>query len=289
VRAVQVELNKLGGARLKPDGDFGSATEAKVRAFQRNRHLGSDGIVDAVIWSRIFNQPPPKLHPRRPETDADLKRRMRVEVPVRQRQLRELKPGKRRTAFENRYEDVRAAIRRLVNPPHAEVSGNRVTGGTPRERVVLAAITAAQLDAQGKRHSFYSQAGAWDIRHAITGEAPGRRSDCSSVAAGFYYSAGLPDPNGENYEGGYTGTIAAHCRQISRAQLRPADFVLFGEAPPYHHVEVFIGLGEGLPQYLRDLIRRLGFGPDTTIGHGSPPVDTGSVYLLADPHFYTAF
>lgn len=291
VSALQRQLNELPGKRIKVDGHLGRETWAKADRFARTRHLGRLGAtgIDAVIWSRIFGQEPPRLHPRNPETNADRLRRLRVEVLVRQRQLRELKPGKRRTAVERRYEDVRASIRAIVNPPHAEVSGNRVTGGTPRERLVLAAVTAAQLNARGVRHSFYSQTGMWTVRHGITGEPAGFRSDCSQFVTSMFWSAGLPDPNGQGYGGGFTGTLAAHCHEIHESRREAGTLVLYGPEPPYHHVELYIGTGVGLPAYLRRHLAQLGFTAETTIGHGSPPVDTGTVHMLADAHYYRAF
>ena len=42
---IQKDLNKLAGAKLEPDGDFGSATEEAVKSFQRDQALMDDGIV----------------------------------------------------------------------------------------------------------------------------------------------------------------------------------------------------------------------------------------------------
>lgn len=45
VARIQKDLNKLAGASLEPDGDFGPATEAAVKTFQRDQALLDDGIV----------------------------------------------------------------------------------------------------------------------------------------------------------------------------------------------------------------------------------------------------
>jgi hypothetical protein len=154
-----------------------------------------------------------------------------------------------------------------------KVSGNRVTGGKPSERVLAAAKASARLSASGQRHSFYSQTGAWDISHGITGEPWGHRSDCSSWFTAMYWSAGLPDPNRNGYQGGYTGTLVAHGTPISRERARhtPGAAVLFGP-PPCHHVEMAVGDGS-----------------ENTIGHGSAPVDYGTFDLLNDEKHFRAY
>ncbi len=270
VRELQEQLNTFRGVQLDPDGEFGDRTEEKVKHFQEHRHLGATGVVDAVIWDRIFDNPPPRLHPRDPESRAAKLRRLREEVPIRQRQIR-FSEGERRRLLERRLDRVIGAIDDLVTPAEPEVDGNHVRGGNPRERLVAAALAASRLDAAGRRHSFYDQSGGWTVDYAITGEPHGYRSDCSQWVTSVYKAAGLPDPNGNGFGGGYTGTLAGHCRRITRAQLRPGDLVLYGSGPPYHHVELYVGPGE------------------QTIGHGSAHVDGGTIGMIPEAHFYTAF
>ena len=45
VKWVQWQLNKVAGAKLKIDGDFGKSTQADVLIFQKNMKLETDGIV----------------------------------------------------------------------------------------------------------------------------------------------------------------------------------------------------------------------------------------------------
>lgn len=270
VRELQEQLNTLTGKKVDVDGEFGPQTEAKVKAFQENRHLGASGDVDAVIWDRLFGNPPPKLHPRDPESPQAKLRRLREEVPVRQRQIKHAQ-GERKQALKGRLDKVEKTIDTLIEPKDPDIDGNRIEGGNPRERIVAAALAASRADAEGRRKSFYSQDGGWTTDYAITGEPHGYRSDCSQWVTSVYKSAGLPDPNGNDYKGGYTGTLATHCRKISRAQLQPGDLVLYGSGPPYHHVELYVGPGE------------------QTIGHGSPPVDGGTINMIGEAHFYTAF
>jgi hypothetical protein len=148
---------------------------------------------------------------------------------------------------------------------------NSVKGGKPRDRIKFAALLSARDCAIGDRHNFYQQEGTWDVNHCLTGEAYGERSDCSSWFTSVYKTCGLPDPNGENFSAGYTGTLGTHGKWISRSQLQPGDAILFGTAP-FHHVELYIGEGK-------------------TIGHGSAPVNQGIVDLfgVGYPQEYRTF
>jgi hypothetical protein len=143
-----------------------------------------------------------------------------------------------------------------------QVKGNRVTGGTPTERIIAAMEASRELSASGRRRDRYSQSGNWTVGYGITGEPKGYRTDCSQWFTSMYWSAGLPDPNGLNYSGGFTGTLGAHGEPITQGELEPGCAILYGP-PPHHHVEMFRGPG----------VR--------TIGHGTPPVDYGTVYQVA--------
>jgi hypothetical protein len=125
--------------------------------------------------------------------------------------------------------------------------GNKVYGGTVRDRIVFAAKEAARLHANGQRKSFYSQPGTFTVSHGITGESRGQRSDCSQFAAAMYWTAGAGDPSGQDFRGGYTGTLYSHSTKVSKPL--PGDLCMYPA-----HVEIYVGDGK-------------------TIGHGSAPVD----------------
>lgn len=144
---------------------------------------------------------------------------------------------------------------------HVTIDGNKASGGTKRERLKAVALKSAAECAAGHRPNFYSQAGAWDVDHCITGEDYGERSDCSSWFTSVYKSCDLSDPNGERFTGGYTGTLVAHGRQIDSPE--PGCAVIYGPGTG-HHVEMCVGPG------------------DRTIGHGSAPVDPGVIDLFGD-------
>lgn len=136
------------------------------------------------------------------------------------------------------------------------INGNTANGGTAKQRLKAVALAAVEAHAEGRRKSFYSQAGAWTVAYAITGEPRGYRSDCSQWVTSVFKSAGLGDPNGNDYKGGYTGTLANRGRQVSfeEAKRTPGALGFYGSYP-FHHVEMSLGDGRWA-------------------GHGSPPVDT---------------
>jgi hypothetical protein len=180
-------------------------------------------------------------------------------------QVKELK--QRKEGLENTEEKLQARLEKLQAQKGPKMEGNKVTGGTPEKRLQMCMLASAARCAGGKRPNFYSQVGAFDVQHCLSGPARSHRDDCSSWFASVFWSCGLPDPNGTGYTGGFTGTLATHGRQISREEAKqtPMAAVLYGSAP-FHHVEAAIG-----------------DGTEHTIGHGSAPVDMGSFDLLPGP------
>ena len=64
--------------------------------------------------------------------------------------------------------------------------------------------------------------------------------DCSSSVTGYYWQAGLPDPNGRAYDGqGYTGTLCLHGVEVPTAL--PGDLIFYGRGRPWHHVAIAVG------------------------------------------------
>jgi peptidoglycan hydrolase-like protein with peptidoglycan-binding domain len=271
VEALQRELD------VHADGKFGPRTALAVERFQRNRKLGTDGIVDKVIWHAVFGLPAPELHPQKPETSADKLRRFRVEILRQSRRLRRLRPGRRRSKVKARRRTVIEAARRIVrrNAGPRVVGRNKVRGGTPGWRFRFAAEEAMRRYNAGQRPSFYSQAGLYTVDYALTGEPLGFRSDCSQWVASLFKACGLPDPNGLGFSGGFTGSLAAHGHEISHEQAdleraRPV-LVIWDPNGDSGHVEVYLGANR-------------------TIGHGSPPIAAHSIadfaYKPGGPRFY---
>lgn len=64
-------------------------------------------------------------------------------------------------------------------------------------------------------------------------------TDCSGSITCIYKKAGAPDPNGRRYDGsGYTGTMLAHQRHITKDALRKGDNIVFGSGSGNHVVMV---------------------------------------------------
>lgn len=180
-----------------------------------------------------------------------------------------------RAELEARIKEVKAKQDLKQKP---QVRGNKVVGGgkTPKAaeaRLQVALLTAARNCADGKRDNFYAQVGDYDVSHCLTGPPRGHRDDCSSFGTSAYKSCGCPDPNKANWGSGYTGTLVANGRPVSREYARnhAGVAVIFGDGPG-HHVEWSIG-----------------DGTEHTIGHGSAPVDMGTFDLLPGTVRFFAF
>lgn len=168
--------------------------------------------------------------------------------------------------LETRRDDLRAELERVGR--EVTIRGNTATGGTAGERFRAVALASAAACAANDRANFYSQPGAWDVDHVITGVSRDKRSDCSQWLTAVCKAAGLPDPNGADYTGGYTGTlVSGHngWRQVSESEMRRRGwgFVIYGPGTA-HHVEGYVGPG------------------NRTIGHGSAPIDPGVIDLFGD-------
>lgn len=72
-----------------------------------------------------------------------------------------------------------------------------------------------------------------------------RHTDCSGYASWVYYEAGLPDPNGLGYTGGFTGTLVRGGAPIKpNGPLHIGDLIFNGpSASNTTHVSVYIGRG----------------------------------------------
>jgi len=182
-----------------------------------------------------------------------------------QRQIHKLK---------TRQSDLEAELKKLSK---VTIKGNKAEGGTPGQRWKAVCLASVANCSSAKRRNFYSMAGTWDIDHVITpGEEYGERSDCSSTVTGWAKAAGLPDPNGTDWTGGYTGTLIREAngwKGVSESAMRKKGwgYVVYGSGTG-HHTEAYIGPG------------------NRTAGHGSAPVDFGVIDLFGTgPSGYQCF
>jgi hypothetical protein len=167
-----------------------------------------------------------------------------------------------------------------THAPHIGKDG-RVAGAKDHgEAAIFAARYIASKCASGDRPNYYSMTGVgFNCKHPLLrgsqraiGQVPYERSDCSLFVTEVCWAAKLPDPNGENYGGGYTGTLVGEhngWKFVSEAHMKKKGWgiVVYGEGVG-HHTEFYVGEGG-----------------EATIGHGSPPVDEGIVNLFGDGDF----
>lgn len=175
-----------------------------------------------------------------------------------------------------------AKTQREIKALGVTIEGNVAKGGTPFERWLAVQNASVANCATGKRRNFYSMAGAWNIKHPITpGEAYGERSDCSQTVTAWAKAAGLPDPNGARYTGGWTGTLQeGHngWREVSFSHMvkakKPAFFI-YGPRSG-HHTEGWCPVVNAKGEIVN---------ANRTAGHGSAPVDYGVPDLFGDGDF----
>ena len=160
------------------------------------------------------------------------------------------------------------------------VDGNHVKGGDEFDRWLLCLNTAAHNCAIGLpegRRNFYSMPGSWNLDHPLTpGEAFGERSDCSQTQTAFMKACGFPDINGEDFRGGFTGTMLradGRWKEVSLDHMikaRRPGVIVYGSGNGHHT--------EGWCPSIDDAGKII--DPLRTVGHGSDPVDQGTVHLF---------
>ena len=66
-------------------------------------------------------------------------------------------------------------------------------------------------------------------------------TDCSGSTTGCFYAAGLPDPNGRDYDGsGFTGTLRARLPELAGVEAcKTGDFIVYGHGTGSHVVMVY--------------------------------------------------
>lgn len=122
----------------------------------------------------------------------------------------------------------------------------------PQTWAKLDAMTPSGLPAAIRGEAFWGLAHEAEIHYAqlrpIDGLTSPRKlplsTDCSGFVTLCYKWAGAPDPNGRGYDGyGYTGTLLEHMRQVSQAQARAGDLVLWADSVRTRHVAMVLDTG----------------------------------------------
>lgn len=193
--------------------------------------------------------------------------------------------AKRIEGVEDRLDQIEEQIARSG----ATVQGNHVKGGDEFERWMLCLNTMAANCMKGLpdgRRNFYDMGGSWNVDHPIhPGEAPGERSDCSQGQTSAIKACGFPDINGEDFRGGFTGTMlraSGRWKEVSLEHMlkarRPA-VIVYGTGNG-HHTEGWCPLIDSDGNYI-DAMR--------TVGHGTAAWDAGTVYDFGPGEFQRYF
>lgn len=182
----------------------------------------------------------------------------------------------RKEGLEAHEHTIEAELAKWKKEHGVVVEGNKVVGGTPGQRwrvALLASVKACSKGLPGGRRNFYSMSGTWDIDHELIGGPEyGHRSDCSSTVTGWAKACGLPDPNGEDFHGGYTGTLVGQhngWKEVPRKYMETSGkpgYIVYGLGVG-HHTEAYLGPG------------------DRTAGHGDAAVNFGIVDDFGDGQF----
>ncbi len=138
-----------------------------------------------------------------------------------------------------------------VSVPGSPSSAGLGRGGPVRDRIIAVAESTLSSKTGFIR---YSQAGASNLTDPTPKTG---RTDCSQWIAAVYSRAGAGFPGANTYE------MAAKGKRTTNP--RPGDIMLTANNG---HCEIFVG-------------------GDKTYGHGSPPIDAGSVKYFAGAHFVT--
>jgi cell wall-associated NlpC family hydrolase len=143
----------------------------------------------------------------------------------------------------------RALAHAYTDKQIADLRYIRITRIRAAKYVVISTVTAHAKAYEGRmvycNYGSLSSCGsrwnwpAWpDVPH---------HTDCSGYVTWVYYQAGLPDPNGLGFTGGFTGTLVTHGIPISPTsadRLRIGDLILNGpSAFNTTHVSIYIGKG----------------------------------------------
>lgn len=267
-RALAVVLEKIGnvkGALGAQQGVIGHQHTIWGRALKKaEKYEGqADDHREAAQQAKKDSRTRRKEKAAAQRLDVKAQKQHRKAEAAKLRAQPSIREAKRLARRVRELEQDEAEIRKELS----ELSGDGV-----RAKVVKVALESVANCAGRRRPNRYTQAGAWSVTHALDGEPIGYRSDCSQWSTSVSHEAGAPDPNDNNYGGGFTGTMLTGGHSITRNQLRPGDDVIYGSGNGFH-TERYIG--DGHPNH------SLGqTGNQRTAGHGSPPIDFGIVDLI---------
>lgn len=168
-------------------------------------------------------------------------------------------PGRRQAAQKDR---ARKRMKHMRAARKRRAAEARTAG--PRARIVQEALKAA-ANYRANPGAYHYLAGGRQNAVYLQPTPRDWRSDCSQFVAAVYKGAGLPSPASVPHEQASTYTMAPHGRRTTTP--KPGDCGFYGNPP--HHVELYCGVpGQEF------------------IGHGSPPIDSGTP---GRPDYYVTY
>jgi hypothetical protein len=247
---------------------------AAQEKFERQQHQAEDAaealrhrgnLTTFLASERLFAKALRKeAKAQRLEAKAETQKRKAIVWKTRARRYTQRIHG-----IEVRVDKVQEELAKLE--PTVHLKEQKVTGGTFPERWIAHNLTEVERCADNHRRNAYSQSGRPDIWHPYgPGPAPDRRDDCSSDTTAAALATGAKDPNGLDFNGeGFTGTLVGQhngWKEVSLQHMIKAGqgYVVYGSGDG-HHVERYVPSSQ-------DQMR--------TVGHGSAPVDFGTVHLF---------
>lgn len=272
---VQEALHERAVKRMKARhaGQKKAERQAKAAGDAADR-LRAEATLYLTFTSVEFDQPRGERKLRKAERKGNKANTLNAKaVKERERAIiwkgRVRKIAKRIAGIETDVEKIREEIKELG--PTVNVAKSEVTGGTFPQRWRASNLKSVECCATGRRRNAYSQSGVADIHHPYgPGPSSSSRDDCSSFGRSHCLATGADDPSGHDFSPeGYTGDGAeAHGRwvQVTLDEMIAAGhgYIIYGSGTGHHW--------EDYCPSETDKMR--------TVGHGSAPVDFGTVHLF---------
>jgi hypothetical protein len=166
-----------------------------------------------------------------------------------------LNPGTR-SAEQLQRAEARMSNMRADRKKRAAEAAKARAASSHRDRVVHLALEAAG-NYRKNPGAYHYLAGGQNNLIFLEPTPKNFRSDCTQFCAAVYAAAGLPSPATVEHKQANTTTMAAKGRRTDHP--RPGDLGMYGSFAAPHHVEMYVG------------------APGAEfIGHGSPPIDSGT-------------
>ena len=236
VKAVQERLNQLGYDAGEADGIFGSKTRKAVKDFQKENKLEVDGIVGKLTLVALFKN---KIEEPKKEEENFV---ITIDIPknIGSKAAKAIAQDLQNVS-EIRRNIVLTALKEAYDPeePRDYPYSLYIRGGNLYNTdLSLNVIDSQRIETGAKRQPQYYSGGSKQMMLAAVKQYPGQitGADCSGGIVGLLRKFELVKPTFDAIANGLCGS--GHSRKISKANLRPGDWVgLSG------HIGLYVGGG----------------------------------------------